>query len=255
MKKIVLIIRKGFDAEYILSNVRLEHYEVSVIVEKGNKAKKKKLKRFFNNINAITFFTRVFDLIVLFIYDYVMTKRMDKILGNNSQQQSLLPVIYAVDDVNDEKCIEKVNAIHPDLILIYGTAILRKDTIEKLNTAIYNIHSSILPFYRNVHSDFWAFKANDYEHIGITIFKLTAGIDSGDIAMQVICPLPKGSKLEQYKAGNLKVICELIPRFVDRFFKEGFVLIKQDDSVSCYSNTPSAKDIFDVLRQNKSVSQ
>ena len=46
-----------------------------------------------------------------------------------------------------------------------------------------NIHGGIVPNYRNVHGQFWAYFNKDYSNMGSSILHLTKGIDDGNIAL------------------------------------------------------------------------
>jgi len=200
MKKILFVIRDGYDANYILSELapRLTMYEVLYVLESGKKAKRAKFMRMIKRDGFISFV----NMAALVVYDKIMMRGIIKQLSKPKKPQDLN--YKYIDDVNELEMIRIYQEFSPELILVYGSSILKKSTIISLDVDIFNIHSSILPYYRNVHSDFWAFKARDYSKIGITIFKLDAGIDSGDIALQYVAS-PQAS-LPDYKAENLRRI-------------------------------------------------
>lgn len=167
-------------------------------------------------------FQVLLNMCTLVVYDKIMLHYMEKIC-KKEEYPSLLKTYY-VDDVNDAQCIDLCNNVSPDLIVIYGTAILTTKTIDSMKADIYNVHSSILPYYRNVHSDFWAYMNEERERIGITIFKINAGIDTGSIAKQKKCQLSDSAKLYEYKAENINNIVKLIPEFIEDYFNNCVVL-------------------------------
>lgn len=247
MKKIVFIIRDGYDAEYILNHVVFSaKYDIHIIKETGRVARKKKLRKIFSECKKREYIFKCIDLAALLLYDNFMTKKMEKILGFRGGEYC---ADICVNDVNENACIEEVRKIHPDLILIYGTGILKQKTIDVLGTDIYNIHSSILPYYRNVHSDFWAYLNHDYDKIGISIFKVNAGIDTGEIAFQKVNPLPKGSLLSKYKAENLRLIAETIPHFIESYMRGNIQLARQDKKEGSVGITPRIKDLRRLLHE------
>lgn len=248
MRRIVFIIRDGFDAEFMCSNLRLDSskYEVIFILESGKKARQKKIKRMLNKSN---FFAACMNMVALLLYDRVMMQNMKKILGNYKYPSG--KKYFHIVDVNDEECLNICGKIKPELIMIYGTGILTSQTIENLGVDIFNIHSSILPYYRNVHSDFWAYMEGKFDKIGITIFKLSEGIDTGYIADQIVSVISGTAKLYEYKVKNLENIIVLVDRFIDNYFHEGISLKAQDDSVSSISRTPKTKDIISFFKKKK----
>ena len=246
MKKIIFIFRDGFDAEYICNKISVlkEQYEIVFILESGKKARKKKISRMIKSGPNI--FQVFLNMCALVLYDKIMLKAMSRICKKENDFRQIRT--YYVDDVNDAECISLCNQISPDLIVIYGTAILSSDTIKSMKVDIYNVHSSILPYYRNVHSDFWAYMNEEYDKIGITIFKVNAGIDTGSIAKQMRCNLPINSKLYEYKVENLKNIVKLVPLFLDDYFHDKIMLQEQKRDSGSSSYTPKTKDLIRLLK-------
>ena len=244
MKKILLIIRKGFDADYICSN--LPHgYDFTVIFETGRTARKNKLKNMFKRKRNVML--TLADLAALFVYDAYETAKMKKfcrISGICDFQNRGI-----IDDVNTPTLKGIVERIQPDLIIIYGMGIVRQTTMASMPADIYNIHSSVLPAYRNVHSDFWAYYNRDCKKIGITIFKLSAGVDMGDIVAQAVCDLPAGSRLYEYKAWNLIQIPVLMSDFLREFFRGSLIYIPQDESEASRYSTPTIGDSYRLMKR------
>lgn len=243
MKSVCFIIRDGYDAKYIISELnKKNNVKYSYIIEKGGMARKRKVKRMIHKSNLFGAFINIY---ILLIYDNMMQKRMKMICGHPKYPQNC-EYIY-VDDVNDDRCRKVIRNICPDLILIYGTGILKGKTIENFGDNIYNIHSSILPYYRNVHSDFWAYMDGRKDLIGVTIFKLDSGIDMGKIACQWKCNLPECAKLYEYKAQNLKNIPQIVEGFLCKYFEGEIVLKPQNPLEGSKVDTPGTKVLIKFL--------
>lgn len=243
MKKVCLIIRDGYDAKYIISELnKKSNIKYSYIIEGGKSARTKKLKRMIRKSNIFDVFVNV---CILLIYDSIMQRKMKKICGQPKYPPNCRYI--HVDDVNDAKCWKAVEKVCPDLILVYGTGILRADTIKSFGDHIYNIHSSILPYYRNVHSDFWAYMDGRRELIGVTIFKLDSGIDMGKIACQKRCDLPDYARLYEYKVQNLINIPKMIEKFVLDYFEGEIILKPQNPFEGSTASTPGTKSLVKFL--------
>jgi len=72
----------------------------------------------------------------------------------------------------------------PDLILVYGTSILKGPMIRVPRLGVLNAHSSILPGYRGVFSEFWQTLHGRLESAGVTIHFIDEGVDTGDLVLQ-----------------------------------------------------------------------
>lgn len=246
MKKVIIILRDGFDANFICTRISeiQKKYEIIIIYESGKYARKKKINRMLKNGKNI--FLTLVNMATLVVYDKSMLHAMNKV--EKTEKRTLDFSTYKVDDINEQKCIQLCNSLNPDLILIYGTGILSGRTIRQLDVDIYNIHSSVLPYYRNVHSDFWAYVNKDYDKIGISIFKIDEGIDTGKIAKQTVSYLPRNSKLSEYKVENLKNIVKMIPMFLNEYFSGDIELQEQNRNEGSLSNTPTTSDILRFVR-------
>lgn len=248
MKKVLCVFRDGYDAKYICSQLERCNgdYIFYYIIESGKTAKRAKIMRMIKRNNIFTFFINAFFLA---LYDFDMAKRMKNILGDQQYPKGL--DAQRIDDVNEDKCIKLCNELQPNIVMIYGTGILKKETLEAVRANIYNIHSSILPYYRNVHSDFWAYRNADFARIGITIFRLNTGIDTGDIAIQKQAGLAEEASLEEYKVQNLRNIPQLIQEFLQMFFSGDIQYVQQNNVEASIAITPMASDILDFWKKRK----
>lgn len=68
-----------------------------------------------------------------------------------------------------------------DLLLIWGTPIIKTPILDALNYEVINVHTSILPNYKGSFPEFWQFYFQDFESSGVTFHKVDKGIDTGEI--------------------------------------------------------------------------
>lgn len=143
----------------------------------------------------------------------------------------------------DPKCLEILKSEQPCTVVVLGTSILKKKTITICQDAIYNIHGGIVPRYRNVHSEFWAYINRDFYNIGITIMHLDSGIDTGDIAAQARLKKDECFSIFNIKVRNLKLSSQLI---VDVLMSKNCdkVRVRQDKTQQNFYQTPRAFQFF-----------
>lgn len=80
--------------------------------------------------------------------------------------------------------VDEIIDLKPDLIISsYYRKIFPKELIKVPSLGIVNIHPSLLPYYRGPVPTAWAI-LNGESEFGITIHKVDAGIDTGDILVQ-----------------------------------------------------------------------
>lgn len=115
-----------------------------------------------------------------------------------------------VVSVNEPRAISFIESIQPDLVVVYGTGII-KPTVLKLAKQFVNAHSSILPYYRGSKSEFWQCFDNNFSGVGISIHAVDAGIDTGAVFAQFHQTLPKHPNPHLLRANNLKLMLHHYP--------------------------------------------
>jgi methionyl-tRNA formyltransferase len=101
---------------------------------------------------------------------------------------SRLPVLQP-ERARSPQFIAELKELRPDLIVVaaYGQ-ILPGGILELPRFGCLNVHASLLPKYRGAAPIQWAI-LNDERETGITIMKMDAGLDTGDILTQERTPL------------------------------------------------------------------
>jgi methionyl-tRNA formyltransferase len=99
-----------------------------------------------------------------------------------------LPVLQP-ERARDEKFIAELRALQPDLIIAvaYGQ-ILPPAILDLPRHGCLNVHASLLPKYRGAAPIQWAIANADTE-TGVTLMRIDAGLDTGDIVAQRRTPI------------------------------------------------------------------
>ena len=86
--------------------------------------------------------------------------------------------------INTPEGLELLRALQPDLLVVaaYGQ-ILSKDVLEVPTRGTINVHASLLPKYRGAAPVAYAILGGESQ-TGVTIIKVTPGLDSGDMILQ-----------------------------------------------------------------------
>ena len=83
---------------------------------------------------------------------------------------------------NSPGAIKWVKDSDIDVIVLFIGHILKSEIIAAPKICIINKHSGLLPAYRGILPVFWAMFNND--RVGLTIHKVTASIDAGEVILQ-----------------------------------------------------------------------
>jgi len=89
--------------------------------------------------------------------------------------------LHVMSSHNSAECEALIEKLQPDVIVVYGTAILKAHIFTKAKQVTLNMHTGLSPHYRGDSTLFWPVYYNDPEHIGVTVHKLVADVDGGDI--------------------------------------------------------------------------
>lgn len=94
-----------------------------------------------------------------------------------------------------------------DLVLAFGTSIVRAGTLARAPNGILNLHTGYLPAYRGVKAEFWALASGDRDRLGWTLHYMTTRLDAGDIVLRGRVPF-RGDSPGALRAA---LLCDAVP--------------------------------------------
>ncbi len=84
-----------------------------------------------------------------------------------------------------QDCLSALQELKADLILVYGTSIIKGEIVEKYRGRILNVHLGLSPYYRGSGTNYFPFVNNEPEFCGATFMYLDEGVDTGEIVHQI----------------------------------------------------------------------
>ncbi len=143
--------------------------------------------------------------------------------------------IYQPEDVNSEKSLAKINSYKPDFIVVVAYGQILKEHILKIpKYTCLNIHASLLPHYRGAAPINWAI-INGEKETGVTIMKMTKGLDSGDIIIKKAIPITDDDDSITIHDKLSKLGSELIIEAIDLIVSNRVVYKPQNHEESTYA--------------------
>ena len=113
--------------------------------------------------------------------------------------------------------LEPLLAAKPDIIALAGfMRVLTPDFVRRFEGRMLNIHPSLLPKYKGLHTHARALDAGDAE-AGCTVHEVTAALDDGPILGQAHVPILPGDTAELLAARILPMEHRLYPLVLKRF--------------------------------------
>jgi phosphoribosylglycinamide formyltransferase 1 len=126
----------------------------------------------------------------------------------------LEPQSYAERRDYDLALFEHIAASKPDLLVLAGfMRIIDGDALKPWAGRMINIHPSLLPKYRGLHTHRRAIKAGDSEH-GASVHFVTAELDGGPVIAQAALPIEAGDDEHSLATRLLPLEHRLLPAVV-----------------------------------------
>lgn len=106
--------------------------------------------------------------------------------------------ISRVASVNSEETIAILKKIQPEVVVVNGTRIIKKQVLKAIDAPFINTHAGITPKYRGAHGGYWALTENDLAHCGVTVHLVDTGIDTGGVLYQEMIEVTKNDNFNTY---------------------------------------------------------
>ena len=152
-----------------------------------------------------------------------------------------LPVLQPAR-ARDPAFCEHLRAFAPDLIVVaaYGQ-LLPPGVLEIPTFGCLNLHTSLLPKYRGAAPIQWALLNGDPE-TGVTIMKMDAGLDTGDILSRERTSIQPDDTAETLHDRLARLGSELLARTIPEYVAGNIVPQKQPETGSSHARKISKED-------------
>ena len=95
------------------------------------------------------------------------------------------PVKIRKGQINDEPIVRQIKAWNPDLLVCYGSSLIKSDLLEVFKNRFLNVHLGLSPYYRGSGTNVWPLINKEPHMVGATFMYIDAGIDTGGIIHQI----------------------------------------------------------------------
>ena len=110
----------------------------------------------------------------------------ESLLGNISGFPSDIPLLRVEHGSSNEPSVfEWAKRRNPDVILLFGSSIIKPPLLSFFDGRIINLHMGLSPYYRGSGTNFWPLVDGLPECVGATVHLATLKVDAGDILSQV----------------------------------------------------------------------
>jgi folate-dependent phosphoribosylglycinamide formyltransferase PurN len=132
---------------------------------------------------------RFLDVVAFRVYYRLLLARKDRAWERNvrtelAQRYPGVPEttpVFSTTSPNSREAEQFIEGAAPDVIVARVRMLLDEKIFSIAPTGTFVMHPGITPEYRNSHGCFWALANRDLEHVGMTLLRIDAGVDTGPV--------------------------------------------------------------------------
>jgi methionyl-tRNA formyltransferase len=143
-------------------------------------------------------------------------------------------------NVNDEAALERIRAARPEAVLVCAFGQLIREPLLSL-AEILNVHPSLLPRWRGAAPIERAIMARD-PRTGVCVMRLTAGLDSGPVALRAEVPLGDDEDYGTLAPKLAALGGDLLVEALDKLADGTLEFTEQDEAEVTYAEKITAED-------------
>ena len=157
--KILILTTKTLHHDYFIDNLDLEDKDIFIIYEK-------KETKFTYKVNHKF---------------YKIRQKLEKNYFQNKKKKRKIKKKYFFD-INSKLSIDYIKKINPNIIISFGTGLIKKNFLIGFKKKILlNLHGGNPELYRGLDSHLWSIYHKDFNNLVTTLHKIDRKFDTGDI--------------------------------------------------------------------------
>ena len=133
-----------------------------------------------------------------------------------------------VDDLNTEALVDQMLRAGVDVVLLFGTVILKDVWLRAFPDRIVNLHLGLSPFYRGAATLFWPLVEHRLECVGTTIHLAVSRVDAGAILRRIKADPQIGDDYYTLTSRLIRRSIELMPDIVSGYLSGSIKPLAQD---------------------------
>lgn len=214
--------------------------DLHVIIEKAGREKAGPIREFLRLFQNHGLYS------LIFVYRFIIRKFTSI---RNDDECDLNTHVEYVEDVHSDKSIDLIEEINPELGIVYGHRIIKPSVFNIPKFGSIGVHAGTVPEYRGKMSDFWEIY-NGESSTAVTIQKIEAGVDTGDIVSQKSIPIERGESLDEVREKIHETTRNELVRIVNSYHKnENIQTDPQEESGHLYKVPKLRHRMIFIIKQ------
>ena len=95
------------------------------------------------------------------------------------------PRVIKKGSINDNEVVSEIVNSNADLLVCYGSSIIKSDLLDIFRGKFLNVHLGLSPYYRGSGTNIWPLINGEPEMVGATFMHIDKGIDTGEVIHQI----------------------------------------------------------------------
>lgn len=135
-------------------------------------------------------------------------------VGNDKVKYDFPTLTVALSDLNSQQTIDWVASQAFDLAISYGVHMLSKELLDVMPEHSWNIHGGLSPWYKGNTTLFWPFFMLRPNWAGMTVHRLSARLDAGDVVHHSVPTLAYGDGLHDVACKAVMQVTEDLKKII-----------------------------------------
>jgi len=156
-------------------------------------------------------------------------------------------------NINSAQINDTIDKITPDLIVLFGTSIIKEPLLGKYSGKIINLHLGLSPYYKGSATNLFPYYYNELECVGATIHLATAKVDQGSILHQLRPDIEVNDDLHSIGNKTILKAGKMLPKILKSYSNRKILPKTQTSTGRIFRNkdlTPALlKTIYDNLEK------
>jgi methionyl-tRNA formyltransferase len=140
-------------------------------------------------------------------------------------------LVRPVEEVNSTDCARLLAGLQPDIVLVYGTAIVADPILRLADDLTLNMHTGLSPYYRGADTWLWPLVNGELGRVGATVHECTSTVDGGPIFATRQARLGPTRELYDLFAWSVAAGAEIYVEVVRRYLEGDARGVPQDLSL------------------------
>ena len=95
------------------------------------------------------------------------------------------PILIKKGEINSHNIVSQIKNLNPDLLVCYGSSLIKSDLLNFFNDKFLNVHLGLSPYYRGSGTNIFPLVNYEPQMVGATFMYIDSGVDTGKIIHQI----------------------------------------------------------------------